>query len=96
MNAVNPGFCISELRRNITDPARVEQFQKMEREVGIPTEEGSRHIVYGAVGGADEEEKLRGQFISLSRIEEVSDYVLSEDGKAAEEKIWVSFLALAR
>lgn len=89
VNAINPGFCISGLRRNLTDATMIAGMEKMEREVGIPTEEGSRHIVYGAVGGADAEDNLRGQLISLSRIVEVGDYILSEDGKIAEAKLWV-------
>lgn len=94
VNAINPGFCASDLRRNLEDPAFIAIMDKMMSDFGLSTEEGSRHIVYGAVGRLGEEDKLRGQFLSYSRLAEVSDYVLSEDGKIAEEKLWVSLPAI--
>ena len=57
--------------------------------LGYSTEEGSRQLVWAAVGGGDEK-RLRGGYVSFSDIVEVSDYVISETGLEAQEKIWVS------
>lgn len=59
---------------------------------GYTTEEGSRQLVYGAVGNWGEDDKMRGQYVSLGDISEVSDYVLSDQGKMLQERLWVGFL----
>ncbi|KAF5345779.1 hypothetical protein D9758_011883 [Tetrapyrgos nigripes] len=85
---VSPGFCHSSLRRNLEPGPLLERMEKM-LAIAFTTEEGSRQLVFGAV--ADEEEnKLRASkaFIMKSKLQEPSDWVLSEDGKRAEEKIW--------
>lgn len=59
----------------------------------MTTEEGSRQIIYGALAGAgsqEEEENLKGAYIAQSQITEPSDFVLSELGIKAQEKLWVS------
>ncbi|KAF9023894.1 NAD(P)-binding protein [Hymenopellis radicata] len=71
VDCVNPGFCISNLRSNIPDFMK-EGNAKQEAETAFTTEEGSRQLVYGAVGGADNEQELRGAYISRSKVEEVS------------------------
>lgn len=43
--------------------------------------------------GKDDGDKLpslRGAFVSHAQVEECSDYALSDEGKAVEERIWVS------
>ncbi|KAK7458154.1 hypothetical protein VKT23_010062 [Stygiomarasmius scandens] len=68
----------------------------MEREIAFTAEEGSRQIVYGALGGGvgdgakqdDVEKKMRGGYVIMSELAEVSDFVLSEDGKKLENRIW--------
>lgn len=65
----------------------------MEKRIALTTEEGSRQIIYGALAGAgskEEEERLKGAYIASSQIREVSDFVLSEVGVKAQEKLWVS------
>lgn len=65
----------------------------MEKRIALTTEEGSRQIIYGALAGAgskEEEERLKGAYIASSQIREVSDFVLSELGVRAQEKLWVS------
>jgi hypothetical protein len=53
-------------------------------------EEGSRQLVWAAVGIPDGGlEKLRGALIDLSGVDEPSDYVLGEKGKEREDKLWV-------
>ncbi len=67
----------------------MDDFEKREADLAYTTEEGSRQLVYAAVGGADNEEQLLGAFISLSEVREVSDYALSKVGRDAEDRIWV-------
>ncbi|KAK7458156.1 hypothetical protein VKT23_010064 [Stygiomarasmius scandens] len=99
--AINPGFCISSLRRGFVGEEhreRREIFEKMEKEIAFTAEEGSRQLVYGALGGRDGddtkqedvEKKMRGGYVIMSELAEVSDFVLSEDGKKLEGRIWAS------
>ncbi|KAK0474335.1 hypothetical protein EDD18DRAFT_257443 [Armillaria luteobubalina] len=91
VNSVNPGFCHSGLRTTI--PAEeAEAMRKEEEELCFTTEEGSRQLVYGAVGSLDDEEKLRGKFIQMSEVVEESDFVISEDGKIVQDKVWGEML----
>ena len=83
VNAVNPGYCDSELRRNLP-PTRTSLINE---ELALPTEQGSRQLVYAAVAG--KEENMRGGYVSFSEVVEVSDYVLSEEGDKVQERIWV-------
>ena len=62
----------------------------MEKALARTSEEGSRQVVWAAVGEADTPDTLRGAYISLARVSEPSDYVLSEEGKKAQDKLWVS------
>ncbi|KAJ7581544.1 hypothetical protein C8J56DRAFT_833656 [Mycena floridula] len=90
VNAVNPGFCISELRRSAS-AEETARYEAMEREVGLTSEEGGRNIVYGVTGGygnPEEEEKLRAKFISLAEVIEESDFSLSKEGYEMQNRIW--------
>ncbi|KAJ7623729.1 hypothetical protein FB45DRAFT_926584 [Roridomyces roridus] len=59
----------------------------MQLMLAFRTEVGSRQLVWAAL--ADENEfALRGEYISGSCVKEVSDFVLSPDGKKAEGLIW--------
>ncbi|KAK7458152.1 hypothetical protein VKT23_010060 [Stygiomarasmius scandens] len=97
--AINPGFCLSSLRRGFAGDEHREQreaFAKMEREMAFTAEEGSRQIMYGALGGRygngdkqeDVEKKMRGGYVIMSELAEASDFVLSEDGKKLEDRFW--------
>ena len=57
--------------------------------LGRTAEQGSRQLVWAAVGGASREFELRGAYVSMADIGEVSDYVLSDDGAVAQKRIWV-------
>ena len=54
------------------------------------TEQGSRQLVWAAVGGAGREFELRGGYVSKADLQEVSDYVLSDEGAAVQTRVWVS------
>lgn len=57
------------------------------------TEEGSRQLVWAAVGtpkgGEESLDKLRGAYVNLADIDEPSDFMLGEKGKKREDKLWV-------
>ncbi|KAF5347455.1 hypothetical protein D9757_013827 [Collybiopsis confluens] len=85
--ALNPGYCISGLRRDAKGE-QAAKYQAMEDEFAYTSEEGSRQIIFSAIGGKDNGQELRGEFTSYSRVLEVSDWLLSAQGKNAEDKIW--------
>jgi hypothetical protein len=85
---VNPGFCHSELLRDAKGIAGTIMLF-MNRILGFTAEEGSRQLVWAAVGG--EPDKLRGEYISGCQTEEVADFVLSPQGVKAENQLWCVF-----
>ncbi|PBK91021.1 NAD(P)-binding protein [Armillaria gallica] len=93
VNAINPGFCQSELRRSTTDTWYMALADWVTvKLLGYSTEEGSRQLVWGAVGGGEDEKRLRGAYVSFSEIVEVSDYAMSEAGLKVQEKIWIELV----
>ena len=84
----NPGYCKSELRRNFPFTRRINHAI---REVFLArsTEKGSRQLVWAAVGGAGREFELRGGYVSMANLQEVSDYVLSDEGAVVQTRLWV-------
>ncbi|KIY73038.1 NAD(P)-binding protein [Cylindrobasidium torrendii FP15055 ss-10] len=81
----NPGFCISNLRSTLTGEYK-DRIKKLEDEYAYSTEEGSRQLVFAAVGG--DAEALKGKYTSMNEIREVSDYALSEEGRMMERRTW--------
>ncbi|SJK99042.1 uncharacterized protein ARMOST_02326 [Armillaria ostoyae] len=93
VNAINPGFCQSELRRSITDTWYMALADWVTvKLLGYSTEEGSRQLVWAAVGGGEDEKRLRGGYVSFSEIVEVSDYAMSEAGLKVQGKIWTELV----
>ena len=79
------------------NPFFVRVFEKL---LARQTEEGSRQLVWAALGTPDGAEegslnKLRGAYVNLSRIEEPADFLLGEEGKKREEKLWVSVVSFS-
>jgi len=87
VTSVNPGFCCSELRRSFTS-LRSAGAWVMEKILARTTEEGSRQLVYAAVGDADEKDKFRGAYVSASTVSEASDFVIGAEGKVVQDKLW--------
>ncbi|VDB90977.1 unnamed protein product [Peniophora sp. CBMAI 1063] len=84
---VNPGYCVSALRRNLpTGRQRVARF--MEMAVGRSTEEGSRMLVWSAVGNEGREDELRGAYVNICKVDEPSDFVISEVGQEVQKRVW--------
>jgi retinol dehydrogenase-12 len=88
VTAVNPGYCRSQLKRNLSFTHRI-IYSVMEVLLARTTEEGSRQLVWAAVGGAGRESKLHGGFVSNANLREVSDYVLSGEGAVVQTRLWV-------
>lgn len=88
VNGVNPGFCYSELRREVSGLTRVFMLL-MEKAIARTAEEGSRQLLYAALGGAEQEDdKFRGAYVSAVRISEPSDFVLASH--EIQDRLWVS------
>jgi retinol dehydrogenase-12 len=87
-NSVNPGFCRSELHRHTTGIGH----KLLTLLLAQTAEEGSRQLIWAAVGLPESGslDELRGAYIDSASIEDPSDYVLGEDGKKREDKIFVS------
>ena len=89
VNTVNPGFCHSELARNVTG---LQAWYMWLRKIILArsTEQGSRQLIWACIGGKDDIDQLRGAYISSMRIQEASDSVVSEEGNRAQTKLWVN------
>jgi|SRR6266404_1416717 len=85
VTAVNPGLCKSQLLRHIAGLASTIMVALLARS----SEQGSRQLVWAAVGGAGREYELRGAYVNKADLQEVSDFVLSDDGAVAQKRIWV-------
>src|SRR5882762_2703352 len=88
VDAVNPGFCKSNLRSNLPTWLKI-LFGLQELFLGRTTEEGSRRLVLGALGYQDREDELHGAYVSECELQEVSDYALSPEGEEVQKRIWV-------
>ncbi|TFK62972.1 short-chain dehydrogenase [Pluteus cervinus] len=80
-NAVDPAFCHSLLRRDI----RSFGISLVEFIFAFPTEVGSRQLVFGAIG---EDEKLRGGYVSFSKVVEPNEFISTGEGREAQERLW--------
>jgi len=87
VNTVNPGFCHSELARNITG---LQAWNMWLRKLVLArsTEQGSRQLIWACIGGKDNVDQLRGAYISSMQVREPSDFVVGEEGKRAQTKLW--------
>ena len=89
VNSVNPGFCYSTLRRNITGLGAW-FFWLMELALARTSEQGSRQLIWACIGGKDNIDRLRGAYISSMQIQEPSDLVVNEEGKRIQTRLWVN------
>ncbi|KAJ7483238.1 hypothetical protein FB451DRAFT_1438886, partial [Mycena latifolia] len=89
VNAVCPGYCHSELRRDLKlSGMRAVVSFLVELLFALSAEQGSRQLVFGAVALPHRTEDLRGAYVSLSKVTEPSDFVLSEEGKRVQNRVW--------
>ena len=70
------------------------RFWVMDLVLGRTAEQGARQLVWAALGPDGKEGPhtswMRGAYISTQGIKEPSDFVISQDGGRAQEKIYVS------
>ncbi|KAJ7762987.1 hypothetical protein B0H16DRAFT_504467 [Mycena metata] len=87
VTTVNPGFCHSDLLRGLSGIVWLLEYL-----FGLffyfSTEVGSRQYVFAALAPMGDAEELRGAYISGSKIVEPSDFVMSEEGKKTQDRIW--------
>jgi retinol dehydrogenase 12 len=83
VNCPDPGYCISELTRSIS----------YVNETIIPrtSEEGSRNLIWAAMGGKGREQELSGAFIQHCDVAAASDLVSGKEGEELQNRLWVSF-----
>ncbi|KAJ7140939.1 hypothetical protein C8R44DRAFT_692833 [Mycena epipterygia] len=93
VNSVNPGFCKSDLGRDAS-LAVTAIFSIARAILAFTAEEGSRRLVWGAVGQPANPDALRGQYLNQCRVEEPSDFVISPEGQRAQEQIWDEMVVL--
>ncbi|TCD60462.1 hypothetical protein EIP91_010038 [Steccherinum ochraceum] len=90
VTSVNPGFCISELRRSV-DHGQFDELLKTAR----TTEEGRLQLVIGLIGPRDgREDEMRGGYVSDNEVRKPSAWVESAEGKEAQERIWKETLEI--
>lgn len=53
-------------------------------------EQGSRQLIYAAIGERDNEDRMKGAFVSKAAVVEPSDFVISGEGKKMQDNVWVS------
>lgn len=88
VTAVNPGYCKSELRRHLSFMQTI--FDRiMEAFLARTSEEGSRQLLWAAIGGVGREFELRGGYVSKADLQEISDFALSDEGAVAQIRLWV-------
>ncbi|KAJ7173561.1 hypothetical protein C8R46DRAFT_1083145 [Mycena filopes] len=85
VNAVNPSYCYSELRRSL--PGVLAFFDRiLELCLAFTAEVGSRRLVWAAVGGDPDE--LRGEYINACAVAEPSDFVIKPQGVKVQDRVW--------
>ena len=62
----------------------------MELVLARTTEEGSRQLIWACIGGKDNIDQLHGAYISSMHVQDPVDFVISEEGKGAQNKLWVN------
>ncbi|KAK7056347.1 hypothetical protein VNI00_002901 [Paramarasmius palmivorus] len=83
----NPGFCHSELRRDISGVQAAFNCL-MEKALALTVEEGSRQLVYAALA---QDDKMPGGYTSFNEVAEPSDDALNLQ---LETRFWVCFVFL--
>ncbi|KZT54473.1 NAD(P)-binding protein [Calocera cornea HHB12733] len=83
INSVNPAACMSGLQRDLNHMMMVRVGQRW---FFRSTEMGSRTIVHAAL--SNEAQGKQGAYWNNCQEEDVSDWLLTEQGKRVQERIW--------
>jgi NAD(P)-dependent dehydrogenase (short-subunit alcohol dehydrogenase family) len=83
VNTANPGLCKSSLFRNVL---LIGQFLLAVATaiIGRTTEQGSRALMAAVAGGRES----HGKYVDSGRVDDPSAFVLSEEGKLVQKKVW--------
>ncbi|KAF9254283.1 short-chain dehydrogenase [Marasmius fiardii PR-910] len=84
---VSPGFCHSELSREATGKF-AEQLKQRKEAFALSSEEGSRQLLYAAIGRRHREEELRGAYVSYGAVQPCGEFIRSEGGQRVERRVW--------
>lgn len=91
--AADPGFCVSDLRRNLPLAAKI-RLKMMDIFMGRTAEHGSRQFIWAALGPDGKDgphvRHLRGAYVATLGVQEPRDFVISKEGYEVQEKLWVS------
>ena len=95
---VCPGFCITELRRNVGPII----FAELDKTTRTP-EEGSRQLLWASLGpdptkldDAEVTKIMRGAYAANVEIIEVNAVFKTEKGKVLQQRLWVRSLVRLR
>ena len=89
VNCVTPCLCKTGLRREFPWPLSW-IYVIVDATISWSAERGSRQLIFGALGYEEREDDLKGAYISSSKIVEPSDFIISDEGKAVQKRVWVS------
>jgi len=93
VNATDPGRCESQLARSIPFEVK-KQIMAMNLQ-RYTTEEGSRALIYGAVGKVgDDEDDLKGAHVRRTRKIDYGEFVTGDTGNQLQKRLWVSITLL--
>jgi retinol dehydrogenase-12 len=82
VNWVNPGWCASELDRHKSAPPLIQRI--MFAIMGRTAEQGSQTLVHAILAG----KQTNGRYLSECRATPESDFLRSEKGEQARERLW--------
>jgi NAD(P)-dependent dehydrogenase (short-subunit alcohol dehydrogenase family) len=83
VNTANPGLCKSSLFRDLPWYAQPFLAGAMLL-LGRTVEEGSRALMAAVAGGKES----HGKYVDSGRVDDPSPFVLSDEGKAVQKKVW--------
>ena len=87
IDCVNPGFCHSELMRDMSLPMKI-IGTTMKAVLARTTEVGGRTLVHAAGTGSQKDKELHGQYLSNCGVADKSSFVTSERGQALGIELW--------
>jgi len=87
VTTVNPGFCSSNLGRNVPWPISL-ILDAYVLFTGRSTEVGSRTLVHASLWGT--KDTVNGKFLNCCHVEEECDYILHDEkeGRKVENRLW--------
>ncbi|KAL1730027.1 hypothetical protein EV714DRAFT_211911 [Schizophyllum commune] len=95
VNSVNPGLATTTLTRDAKPSDMPISLRIMHATIAVTAEVGSRELVYAALAGSERAGSLQGAYVDRCEVREPSDFVVSEKGRIAQDRIFVSSLHLS-